>query len=454
MKIIVGDISCVVDNPRENMKALALVREYCRARPANYMYMPRYRSHQWDGYISLMHSIRSFPTGLLSNVKKLLDDNGYTVELIYKSESGGAVEYPLIGGRELEGIELRDYQIEAANIMLEAGRGVVKMATNSGKTEVMAAVVKALQQKTLILVHRKELLYQTMDRLSSRMSENIGIIGDGAYNPDRITVGMIQTIYNKLYKMSEFIKDIRVLMVDECHHASSDQMLEVLPHIPGYYRFGLSGTPLKKDLLSDMKLIASTGDIIYDLGNRYLIEHGFSATPIVLIKTIESSDKSIWRMNYQEAYDSMVVNNEIRNAAIADYASKLKGTVLVLVNRIDHGIKLNSMIPNSVFVHGEDTTEYRNKILNDMRHNSGVFIASPIFDEGIDVPGMDAVILAAGGKSYIKLLQRVGRGLRRKEGDNILTVVDFIDDTNKYLLDHSDERISTYINEGFETRLE
>jgi superfamily II DNA or RNA helicase len=89
-----------------------------------------------------------------------------------------------------------------------------------------------------------------------------------------------------------------------------------------------------------------------------------------------------------------------------------------------------------------------------MRDHSGVFIASPIFDEGIDVPRVDTVILACGGKSYVKLLQRIGRGMRKKDdGKNELIIIDFIDDTNKYLLKHSDRRIKTYVSEGFDAKV-
>jgi superfamily II DNA or RNA helicase len=127
--------------------------------------------------------------------------------------------------------------------------------------------------------------------------------------------------------------------------------------------------------------------------------------------------------------------------------------VLILVNRIDHGKTLADLLPNSIFVSGSDEAEYRNSVLDRMRtDDSGIFIATPIYDEGIDVPAVDTIILAAGGKSHVKLLQRIGRGLRKKENkENILTVHDFLDDTNMYLLEHSQERADTYASEKFET---
>jgi superfamily II DNA or RNA helicase len=243
-------------------------------------------------------------------------------------------------------------------------------------------------------------------------------------------------------------------MVDECHHLSSKSMMNIVDGISGAYRFGFSGTPLKHDLLSDLKLIAVTGRVVIDISNDYLIKAGFSATPKVYLYTIEDQDKDDWELPYQRAYSELIVKNEKRNQIIVDIAKKAKGTVLILVNIIQHGKMLESMIPDSIFVNGSDEMEKRFGALDAMRTQpKGIFIASPIFDEGIDVPGLDNVILACGGKSHIKLLQRIGRGLRRKESNNILNVYDFIDDTNQYLLEHSDVRIDTYVQEGFETIL-
>jgi hypothetical protein len=242
------------------------------------------------------------------------------------------------------------------------------------------------------------------------------------------------------------------IAVHNCHHISSNQMMDVLFSIPGSYRYGFSGTPLKYDVLSDMKLVAATGDILYETTNKFLIEAGYSAVPKVRMHVVESDDLVDWEMNYQDAYNTLIVNNHTRNTVIAKQASESSGIVLILVNRIDHGKILHEMIPNSVFVSGSDSTEDRNFVIERMRDGeSGTYIATPIFDEGIDVPAVDTIILAAGGKSHVKLLQRVGRGLRKKDGDNTLIVHDFLDDTNSYLLEHSQERADTYARQKFET---
>ncbi|HKZ41023.1 MAG TPA: DEAD/DEAH box helicase family protein, partial [Candidatus Hodarchaeales archaeon] len=117
--------------------------------------MPKYKSGYWDGYISLMKDMSTFPTGLLDLVVGKLDEYGVQASLWYKD--GRLGDFTTVCENDLSGIILREYQINAANALLGFRRGVAKMATNSGKTEVMAAIIKALHvPKTVVLLHRKE----------------------------------------------------------------------------------------------------------------------------------------------------------------------------------------------------------------------------------------------------------------------------------------------------------
>lgn len=447
MWIIVGDISSEVKT--KDYKVLARIREVCRARPSGFQYMPKYQSGRWDGYISLMHSMNKFPTGLLGRVVDALSAAGYKdISVSYESP---LLPYKEVTEDFLLDITLRDYQVYAANELLKNRRGVAKMATNSGKTEVISAIIKAINRKSLVVVHRKELLYQTADRIRQRTDFPVGIVGDGNWDPDVITVGMVQTLHSNDL---DYWKNNCTLIIDECHHVSSDQMMDVLGTVPGLYRFGFSGTPLKYDVLADMKLISMTGDVLVDISNTYLIDEGYSAVPKVNMVTIEEDSDEYWEMRYHDAYDELIVNNDSRNGWIRAICENNKGTVLIIVNMINHGHLLSKSIDGSVFVNGSDDTEYRRSILEDMRSGKGgVYIATNIFDEGVDVPAVDTLIIAAGGRAKHRLLQRVGRGMRRKEGDNVINIYDFIDDTNKYLLRHSESRVEVYEKEEFQIDL-
>lgn len=445
MDILIDDIYSTVLDPKNHMAALAAIRCACRAKPSGYKFMPRYKKGMWDGYISLMHGLSKFPTGLLPLVMETLDNKGFHPNYI------SHIAYPNvhITSKSLNGIVLRDYQVQAINNMLSAHRGIAKMATNSGKTEVMAGIIKALNfPHTIVLQRRKELLYQTAERFEMRLGRKIGVVGDGVYQPSIITVAMVQTLASGNRVSDAYVEDNEVLMIDECHTTSSDQTLDVVFNIPGLYRFGFSGTPLKYDELSDMKLIAATGEVIIDVPNEYLIDNGYSAVPQVYIID-DPSDEYDDSTDYPQIYADCIVRNEKRNNRIKELALGARGVVLIMVNQVGHGDILQRMIPDSTFVHGSDTTEYRKFVLETMKEGtSGVFISSPIFDEGIDVPSIDCLILAGGGRSHVKLLQRIGRGMRRKSGDNVLEIYDFCDHA-KYLTDHSRIRKGIYEQEGF-----
>lgn len=451
MRIDVGDIHSTVITP--DFKAIGWVRRVCRARPNGYFFMPKYKKGVWDGYVSLMAGPTSFPTGLLGMVVGDLRKRGYSVE-VYGLPPRNLLQAE---ANLLKGIALRDYQLRAVNKLLDAGRGVAKMATNSGKTEVMAALVKVLDRQSIVLVHRKELLYQTQQRFQKRLGVPVGIIGDNENKPQRITIAMIQTLAN-IYEQPpfrEWVAGNEVLLVDECHNASSDQFMKVLSSIPGHWRYGFSGTPLKYDDLADLQLMAATGRIIVDVGNEQLIQQGYSAKPIIHVHIVEDLQEANDDMPFSEAYDRFIVHNEQRNAIIKEVASEVTGITLIIVSRVKHGTLLNKLIPGSTFVSGGHSTEHRQRVLDEMRQGTpGAYIATNIFDEGVDVPNVNTLVLAAGGKSHVRILQRVGRGLRQKtEGDNIVNIHDFIDDTNKHLIEHSEERMKVYEDEGFDFRI-
>lgn len=445
MDIYVNDAFC--DVKTKDKRVVGIINRVCSARPEGFQFMPRYKKGHWDGYISLANMLQ-FPTGLLKRVYKALKSNGYIVK-VYRNNH--QLKHYEVTSDLLNGIVLRDYQVDAANRLLEAKRGIAKMATNSGKTEVFAAIVQAYNTpNTIVVVTRKELMYQTAERLSRRLGMEIGMFGDSKRVEGIVSVCMIQTLAAmESHELQAWFGNNQLVILDECHHGSAEKMIETLNKIPGYHRFGFSGTPLKDKVLPDLKLIAATGEVIVEVTNEEMIGLGHSAKPIIYVHNVSSEVDG--EFNYHQAYETFIVTNEDRNSLVAKLASESYSIALIVVERIDHGNILKDMIPYSQFLNGSDSMEDRLQAIENMRAGvNGVYIATSIFDEGIDVPNIDTLILAAGGKSVIRLLQRIGRGLRKKEGENILTVHDFYDDTNDYLESHSVQRMKIYEQEGFE----
>lgn len=433
---------------------VAQIKSLCSAYKPGHKYSKAFKTGMWDGKEYLIKKNVYIPTGLVGYVSrelKLFDDSiriKYVWKLGIKPNLKLTIEEDLISG-----ITLRDYQIACAEKLIAAGRGVAELATNAGKTAIFAAMIKKMNVNSLVIVRSIDLLYQIADNLSEYVGTSVGIIGDGEQNiGDFVTVATIQTLHKRKKHLATFLKKVELLVVDECHHLSSDTYMEVLFSIPCKHRYGFSGTPMSRTVLNDLKLIAHTGDIIYKVTNANLIEWGYSSQPIIHMHKVGARVKESWGLNYQTAYDKYIVNNKQRNRLIANICTELNGVTLVVVTRVEHCHILASMIQNSVFATGNDDANTRKSLLHRMQNEEGnlVVIATNIFDEGVDVSNISNIVLAAGGKSRINLLQRIGRGLRlNSAAGNVIHVHDFIDAANRHLQNHTDSRTSVYIEQGF-----
>jgi superfamily II DNA or RNA helicase len=264
-------------------------------------------------------------------------------------------------------------------------------------------------------------------------------------------------------------------VVHNCHHIANNKTFDVLMEIPGWHRYGVSGTPLDRGVLNDLKLIACTGPVLTEMTNAELIDDGWSAKPIIHVHEIDDvpllsydgksamdEDYVFDDLLYQEAYDKLIVDNPNRNAVARDVALKAYHdgkSVLIIVRRISHGRHLVAGVCRAgvlgVFVSGSSSMAERSQALSLLGSGQPcIVVATNIFDEGVDVPSLDVVVLACGGKSHIKLLQRIGRGLRRKEGANVVHIHDFMDVQNKHLLNHAEGRLDVYEKEDFDVRYE
>ncbi|MDN6113313.1 MAG: hypothetical protein L0I72_09600, partial [Tetragenococcus halophilus] len=259
----------------------------------------------------------------------------------------------------------------------------------------------------------------------------------------------------------DFLESIAVMIVDEAHHTTSDTWYQVLTSCKNaQYRMALTGSIDTSNKLLWQRMRAVFGDVTTEVSNEEMIEKGISAKPKITIFPI-LSPTTIQEKDYHTAYDLGIVQNDYRNSLIAKLIQKKAGRgdgVLAIVNRIDQGEtisnKLDELGVSNNFIHGELEDDERDEKLQAMRDGTEkVLISSSILDEGVDISGIDTLVLGAGGKSLRQTLQRVGRGLRKKKtGENKVDVYDFMDYTNKFLKNHSDERKKIYLNEGFEVK--
>ncbi|RKY33160.1 MAG: hypothetical protein DRP74_00475 [Candidatus Omnitrophota bacterium] len=422
-----------------------------------YWFSNAFRSGQWDGRIHFYNrSWHSFPTGLLERATKFFEIQKLAYQIQDFRYRLPQEDWHYLN---LKDIQLRDYQKEAIWTALNKGNGIIAQATNAGKTEVGCGIIQVLGLPTIWLTHRKELMYQTAERIEDRLGIKVGKVGDGIEDIKRITVAMVQSLYNRK-DLKNFLLPFKVLIIDECHHLGSSvkTFYRVAMKCKASYRFGLSATPLQKNDVKDWRLLAMTGEIVHSVTNQDLIEKGYSAEPkIIIIPVREPVD--IENLNYEDAYRIGICENKYRNDLILERCKEVDKPSLIIVKLLEHGRILENLFLNSgfncEFISGQENSDFRNKVIEEFKKGKiKCLISTVILDEGIDVPNIQHLVIAAGGKSYVKNVQRVGRGLRKKQNsENILYVTDFYDDTNVYLRRHSNKRIKDYKNEGFDVMI-
>lgn len=405
-----------------------------------------------------------FLTGLLRRVTEFLEDNEfeYSIEDLRKNED--IVVYP----HDIVGIEYYDYQEEAIQTFCKAKRGVLKLATSAGKTIIGKGIVKSIRKPTLWLTHRTQLLYQTAKRFENRLPElkgKFGIIGDGEFSPNYITFAMAQTVFSMLKTNENDIKKLlsafSVVIVDECHRMGADSFSKVVEAcVNAEYRCGLSGTPfMRNDQHEDMSLIGGIGETIVDVDVKTLVDAGVVAKPIVHYTKILGPENIKHLREYREVYNKGIIENKERNDVIVKTtleALKTRKHILSIVNNIKHGDILLKMYKDAgircSFCTGSMSSQDRDYELRKLSDGElDLVIATTIFDEGLSVNEIDCIVLCGAGKSAPANLQRAGRGLRIKEKDNTVLILDYYDCTHRILSRHSKMRYNIFKNnEGFE----
>lgn len=429
--------------------------------------MAAFKRHVWDGYIRLLTDNGTFPAGLAWLVEEHLKTvQNVDVRWVWE------VEKPPLKVRHtndiaLNNIELYPWQKKAVRIALERGRGILKMATGAGKSETISGIIRCLEgerpPKTLVVVPNRNLLNQTADRLEDRLGFRVGRIGYGTWNEDFVTVAIPDTLSASKFSRErrDLFKVTELLLLDECHHAASQKWSTLINKCPAFYRFGFSGTPLDRGDGSDLKLEGATGPLLVDISSALLVKQGRLAKPTVTMLDVRKPTLP-HDLDWEDIYSLGIVRNIAFHQKVANIVQKEANNgkqVLVLVTRIAHGEAIQAALSalkgrphEAPFVHGK-TFPGELKTMIDLFKSEKlkVLIASPIFGEGTDLPGIDVLVLADGGKSTIKTVQKAGRAMRPKKGrPNECRIYDFRHHTHSKLLEHSEARVKVYKREDFE----
>lgn len=287
--------------------------------------------------------------------------------------------------------------------------------------------------------------------------------------------------YEKYYDAIDLLNNTRAVVCDEAHRAGAESYWKVFHYLTNArVKVGLTGTLDKTKKISMAHIRGLFGKDLVKVTNKQMIERGVSARPHIRLVPIDEPTDLEPRiqatmmakgysqlptadlLSYQIAYDLGVVHNEYRNRVVAELAykasSKLdKQAVLIMVTSIEHGEligeQLDKLGAEYQFLQGKDDSATREKAIDDIVSGKlKIVIATKIFEAGIDIPNLKVLILCDALKSYISVIQKIGRVLRVMPDKRDVFIFDIVDRTQNLLFKHAQDRVRYYKDEGFEVK--
>ncbi|KKN70809.1 hypothetical protein LCGC14_0427010 [marine sediment metagenome] len=479
-RIIVGNTLCTIEEEEDIIFLRALDRELSfKVQGAEHTKV--YKLGKWDGIRRIMSRNLTFPYGLLDRVRKFYLQHNKVVDIDNRRPLKSVAEPISIYNRLVEmGKEPYDYQIETANVTNHNDCGIIRAATGSGKTLIAALMTAQFGKSTIIYVIGKDLLYQLHRFLAEVFQMDIGIVGDGLCEIRDINVVSVWTVgqalgmkksaiitdgasdetsidHSKYVDILRMMKSVKVHIFDECHLAACDTIQEISRNINPEHLYGMSASPWRDDN-ADLLIESIFGSKIVDIPASQLIEGGYLVQPI--IKFIKVNQKRYPKATkYPTVYKDYIIENDERNGHIITGSRRLVEQgyqTLVLYSRLAHGKYLHKEISKSMpcmLLSGKDSSKVRDEAKAKLEGGDiNCIVASTIFDIGVDLPSLSGLIIASGGKSSVRALQRVGRVIRKHPGKQYAAILDFLDQA-KFLKSHSTIRYKVYASEkGFDVK--
>ncbi len=353
-------------------------------------------------------------------------------------------------------IMLRDYQVDAINKFLENPQSLQEIATGAGKTITTATLSQLCEKygRTITIVPNKSLVEQTEEDFV-----NVGL-DVGVYYGDRKDLNKTHTIctwqsLNILDKKSknleqdiltlaEFLDGVKTVIVDEVHMAKAEVLKNLLTKnlSNACIRWGLTGT-IPKEAFESESIFASIGPVIGGIKAHELQEKGvLSNCHVNIVQMIDLPEFK----DYQSEL-KYLVTDEDRMIYISKLIREVSnsGNTLVLVNRIDSGKFLINEIPDSVFISGEVKTKDRKEEYDEVKTSDNKVIVATygVAAVGINIPRIFNLVLLEPGKSFVRVIQSIGRGIRKAEDKDFVQIWD-ITSTCKFAKRHLTQRKKFY----------
>jgi superfamily II DNA or RNA helicase len=432
--------------------------------------MPQYKLGRWDGKVAFfgiggtgyVNHLDTVVEVLTKNNVQIIDieDNRHPVQFNFTPVTENywkdqGVVWPKGHPAEGEDIILRDYQVESINNFLQHPQSLQQIATGAGKTITTATLSHITEPygRSLVIVPNKSLVTQTEEDYI-----NCGL-DVGVYFGDRKELGKTHTIctwqslniLDKKHKdgtavlsLAEFLDGVSTVIVDEVHQAKAEVLKNLLTrnlkNAP--IRWGLTGT-IPKEKFEFESIHASLGPVIGQISAKELQDKGvLSQCHVNVVQLIDTVAHS----NYQEEL-KYLTTNQARLEYIGKLLSTVKesGNTLILVDRISAGEALAELIPGSVFVKGDVKLKDRKEAYDEINEgtNHVVIATYGVAAVGINIPRIFNLVLIEPGKSFVRVIQSIGRGVRKAKDKDFVQIWD-LTSTCKFAKRHLTQRKKFY----------
>jgi len=428
-------------------------------------YLPAVRLGRWDGKVAYFQMGGSTYLNLLPDIIPILEDFNYDIKVQDNREYRTTFEFAPVTEESYADIlwpknhpaaglpvKLRDYQVEIVNSFLKSPQSIQEIATGAGKTIMTAALSERVENygRSIVIVPNKSLVTQT-EADYANMQLDVGVFyGDRKEFGHKHTICTWQSL-NVLLKntknhtvditIHEFLEDVVAVIVDEVHMAKADALKALLTGVMSKIplRWGLTGT-IPKEQFEFQAIHCSLGPVINQLSASSLQEKGVLANCYVnVVQLVDNAEFS----NYQSEL-KYLFEDKGRLDTIANMVSEVNktGNTLVLVDRISAGTELlNRLGDNAVFVSGSTKAKARQDEYDEIATSTGKIIIATygVAAVGINLPRIFNLVLLEPGKSFVRVIQSIGRGIRKAEDKDHVQIWD-VTSTCKFAKRHLTKR--------------
>lgn len=400
------------------------------------------------------------PVGALNEVIDIIKTKFKRKVIIYNNRTSIPIDMGKFKGK------LKPYQKKSSTLAREHDFSCICAPTGAGKTVIAIHAILKRKQRTLIVVHTKELMEQWKQRLNAFLyldNMDLGYIGGGKKERlgDKITIALIQTLKNRI---KEYGDEFGHIVVDECHRIPATTFGETINGFKAKYLLGLSATPYRRDKL-EKAIFWHLGPIVSDVPSSVLFRNETILTPDFFIQHT-SFDSNVptsqWALLMNDLLKNPKRNLKIVRGIFKEVNDKKrKGNIIVLSERVfqchimsqvllTFSKRMKKPIPekNVSILTGEVKHEKRQEIVCGMNENTTnrkvIFATGSLIGEGFDCGNISTMFLASPIKYKGRVIQYIGRVLRPDDEKTKPYVYDFIDDFITPLARSGRERIKTY----------